>query len=56
MSSKPDGPIVLWVNYGYEGWQPKSFASIREALEEDKGYCEWVITRLVMYEVIEKPE
>lgn len=47
MSDKPSdvaGPIILWVNYGVEGWQPKSFRSIIEALMSERYTSEFVIT------------
>lgn len=27
----PNGPIVVWENYGNEGWQPRSYATLAEA-------------------------
>ena len=47
------GPVILWLNYGYEGWQPRSFASVKEALEADRWGNEFLITRLVQWEVRE---
>lgn len=48
-----EGPIILWVNYGYEGWKPESFPSVRAALEAQKYQSEYIITRQVTYEVKE---
>jgi hypothetical protein len=50
------GPIIVWENYGYEGWQPRSFATIKEALETHRYNSEYVITRCVSYEVRETLE
>jgi hypothetical protein len=46
-----EGPIILWENYGSEGWQPRSFASIKEALDTHRFCSEYVITRRSDYEV-----
>jgi hypothetical protein len=26
------GPIIVWTDFGYEGWQPESFPSLRVAI------------------------
>jgi hypothetical protein len=49
------GPYVVWTDYGCEGWAPKSFATLKEALEAEH-YGSFVITRLVEYEIVEKSE
>lgn len=56
--SEPDraGPYIVWANYGYEGWQPKSFKTLKEALLSERYGYEIVVTKLVEYEVIEKDE
>lgn len=41
------GPIVMWEDYGYEGWQPKSFDTLKEALLEPRYSATFVITHLV---------
>ncbi len=46
------GPYILWVDYGYEGWKPRSFNSINEALKADK-FNEWIITKRVDFEAKE---
>ena len=51
--SGTDGPIILWLDYGCEGWKPTSYTSIREALEAQKYGSNYRITRLVTYEVKE---
>jgi hypothetical protein len=48
-----EGPIIVWVNYGYEGWQPKSYHTLKEALLGERYSTEFVVTRLVTYEVTE---
>ena len=48
------GPIILWLNYGTEGWHPYSYPSVRAALEETKNY-DYIITRQVAYEIKESP-
>ncbi len=37
-------PWVLWINYGYEGWKPYGFDTLKAALQEQKYGIEWVIT------------
>jgi hypothetical protein len=46
------GPIILWVDYGYEGWKPTSFQSIEDALKSEY-YGNWIITRRVDWKVTE---
>jgi len=55
MSNPEDikGPFIVWENYGYEGWQPKSFRTVLEALEKQKFNSEWIITKTISYEVKE---
>lgn len=48
-----NGPVILWTNYGCEGWKPKSFDSVKDALEADKYGSEFVIARKVQYEIKE---
>jgi hypothetical protein len=52
------GPIVVWLNGGCEGWHPRSYATVKEALmdPERAGYCEFVITRVVEFDVVEKAD
>lgn len=35
MSSPEDvkGPIIVWEDYGLEGWSPRSFASLLDAVK-----------------------
>jgi hypothetical protein len=47
------GPYVVWINNGCEGWQPTSFSSLYEALNSHKYSVEWVITKIVKYEIKE---
>ncbi len=47
------GPFILWLDYGYDGWQPKSFATIRAALESEKYGTGFVITKAVEYQIVE---
>jgi hypothetical protein len=53
-SDSTSGPIILWVDYGYEGWRPQSFDTIKEALEAEKYMSKYIITRIVQYDVQEK--
>ena len=47
------GPYIVWVNNGYEGWQPTSFNTLKEALESHKYTYEYVIAKKCEYEIIE---
>ncbi len=55
MSSSEDikGPFIVWENYGYEGWQPKSYNTLKEAVVALRFNSEWIVTRLISYEVTE---
>jgi hypothetical protein len=46
------GPIILWENYGYEGWQPKSYQTMKEALSAQRYQSEFVVTMLVDFDVV----
>lgn len=48
------GPYILWRDYGYEGWKPTNFNSIKEALEAPRYESNFVITKVCEYEVKEK--
>lgn len=48
-----EGPYIVWENLGYDGWHPYSFKTLKEALEKQKFSSEWVIAKLVVYEIIE---
>lgn len=52
MSKKPEGPYVVWQNYGCEGWHPSSYSDISDALLATK-YNDFVITKIVKFEVVE---
>ena len=53
MRHDANGPVIRWVNYGCEGWQPQSFDTVKQALEEDRFGAEMRITRPVVYEIQE---
>ena len=52
---RPDenGPYVVWIDYGYEGWRPISYDTIEEAVAHKDNYT-IIITKVVKYEVKEK--
>lgn len=50
------GPYIRWLNYGSEGWQPDSFATLTEAVEAFGYSRDLVITKLVLYDVVERIE
>ncbi len=45
------GPYILWKDYGYEGWKPESYNSIKECLEAPKYGNSYIITKLCEFEV-----
>lgn len=49
------GPIVVWENYGYEGWQPKSYPDLKTALLAERYNSEFLITRPISFEPVELP-
>ena len=49
------GPFILWSNYGYDGWSPNSFDTLKEAIEGDRYCSEFVITRIVDWQPSETP-
>ena len=51
--SDTQGPIILWLDYGYEGWKPTSFATVKDALLADRYGSKFVITRVIEFEVEE---
>ena len=48
-----EGPYILWLDYGTEGYKPFSFQTLKEALESQKYSSGWIITKKVEYRVIE---
>lgn len=46
------GSFIVWLDYGCENWQPRSFNSIEEALKSEK-YAEWIITKRVDFKATE---
>jgi hypothetical protein len=45
------GPYILWLDYGTEGWQPRSYPSIRAALEAERYQSRYILTRTVSYKI-----
>jgi len=49
----PHGPYIRWIHFGYEGWRPKSYDTVKEALIDENYGNDFVITKIVDYEVKE---
>lgn len=49
-----DGPYIVWLDFGYDGWSPESYATLKEALEAPRYDSDYVITRKCEYEISEK--
>lgn len=50
------GPYILWTYYGSDGWSPRSFSTLEEAVgcRMEEGYnSPYVITKLVNFEIKE---
>lgn len=41
----PEGPIIVWEDFGTEGWHPTSYPSIVDAIARHRGANGVVITR-----------
>lgn len=52
MSEDLKGPFIRWLNYGYEGWKPSSFQTLKEAIEAQRYGEEMVITKRVKWDVV----
>ncbi len=50
------GPYIVWEYYGYEGWQPKSYSNLADALTAQRVNSQWEITKKVNFEVREGGE
>lgn len=48
-----ENEYILWRDYGSDGWQPTGFKTLKEALESEKHYSNWIITKKVNYEIKE---
>lgn len=50
MSNDVLGPYIVWVDYGYEGWSPTSFATKQEVLHhllQGSSYGPAIVTRVL---------
>lgn len=54
MAHDVEGPFIVWENYGYEGWQPKSYPTLTEALTTPRYNSEFVITKPIKVDVSER--
>lgn len=54
--TKPVGPYTVWENYGTEGWKPTDYPTLQEAVASHKFCSEWVITRSVKWEAVDKTD
>jgi hypothetical protein len=41
----PTGPIIVWQDYGCEGWHPTSYATLAEALTKGGIDANHVVTQ-----------
>lgn len=44
----------MWVNNGYEGWSPRSYGTLKEAILGERYNNDFVITKIVDFETKEK--
>jgi hypothetical protein len=52
MSADAAGPVIVWENYGYEGWHPKSYPDLKAALVATRYNSEFVVTERVEFDVV----
>lgn len=45
----PDGPIIVWSDYGFDGWKPRSYPTIAAAISDGISHGA-VITRRIKVE------
>lgn len=50
------GPVIVWEDNGCEGWSPRSYQNLKEALLAQKYSGQYVITKLIDFEVTEISE
>lgn len=53
MTQDETGPFIVWECYGYEGWQPKSYPTLKAAISDQRYQSTFVVTKRVDYEVTE---
>jgi hypothetical protein len=53
MSADTAGPVIVWENYGTEGWHPKSYLTIKDALLAVRYNSEFVVTKRAEFDVVE---
>lgn len=46
-------PFIRWTDFGYEGWSPMGFDTLKEALEADSYGSRWVVTKRVEWSPVE---
>jgi len=46
----------LWLNYGVEGWRYEEYDTLEECLCAQRYQSEFVITKKVDFEILEKQE
>ena len=46
------GPWIVWEDFGYEGWQPKSYPTAEAALT-DTHYNRFLLTKVPTITVVE---
>lgn len=51
----PDGPIVVWSDYGSEGWSPRSYPTVAAAIEAGYTYGSVLTARIQLPSVINEP-
>jgi len=42
-----EGPYIVWLDYGYEGWKPESYPDLGSAIRSPKYGNDWEITKKV---------
>lgn len=50
-----DSPIIVWSDYGYEGWSPRSYPTVAAAIEAGFTYGSVLTMRINLPDVINEP-
>lgn len=50
-----DGPIVVWSDYGHEGWSPRSYQTVLDAIAAGFTYGSIITQRIELAAVVSEP-
>jgi hypothetical protein len=47
------GPYIVWQDWGYDGWSPTSYNTLKDALSASRMTSRFVLTKVVDVDVVE---